>query len=118
MTAILLLALLAGDDKAATDALEKFKTECRPRADAKVKAIEELSQVQATRSRPSSPRSSGRGEGRHRGRQGPGDRTEEKEKKKARRPSAPSSSPTKFPDVQAANPEAEAGRGGGPRPTS
>ncbi len=47
MTAILLLALLAGDDKAASDAITKFSTDYKAKeTDAKVKAIEELALVQ------------------------------------------------------------------------
>ena len=47
MTAILLLALLAGDDKAATDALTKFGTDYKAKeTEAKVKAIDELALVQ------------------------------------------------------------------------
>jgi len=47
MSGIFILALLIGDDKAATEAIEKFKTEYKSKETAaKVKAIEELTPVQ------------------------------------------------------------------------
>ncbi len=47
MSGIFILALLVGDDKAATEAIEKFKTEYKSKETAaKVKAVEGLSPVQ------------------------------------------------------------------------
>jgi HEAT repeat protein len=106
MTAILLLALLAGDDKAATDALEKFKAEYKAKeTDAKVKAIEELSQVQSDKvtAKLASLFPAEEKAVRIAVAKGLGERTDEKEKKKASQALGSVLKPNeKFPDVQAA----------------
>jgi hypothetical protein len=106
MTAILFLALLAGDDKAATDALEKFKTEYKAKeTDAKVKAIEELSQIQSDRvtAKLASLFPAEEKAVRIAAAKGLGERTEDKEKKKASQALGSVLKPNeKFPDVQAA----------------
>ncbi|HXX93596.1 MAG TPA: HEAT repeat domain-containing protein [Planctomycetota bacterium] len=106
MTAILLLALLAWDDKAVSDALEKFKNDYKAKeTEAKVKAIEELSQVQDSRvtSKLSSLFTAEEKAVRIAAAKGLGDRSDEKEKKKASQALGSVLKPNeKFADVQTA----------------
>ncbi len=86
MTAFLLLALLAGDDKTATDAIENFKTDYKAKETAaKVKAIEELSPTQHPQvtSKLASLFTAEEKDVRIATAKALGDRTDDKEKKKA-----------------------------------
>ena len=86
MTVLLILALLAGDDKAATDALDQFKTGYKAKdAPSRAKAVEELAKTQHDKvtARLASILATDEKEVRCAAAKGLGDRTDEKEKKKA-----------------------------------
>lgn len=106
MTLVLILALLAGDDKAANDALEKFKTDYKAKETAaKVKAIEDLAQVQHEKitAKLATLLSADEKQLRVAGAKGLGDRTDDKEKKKAGAALGAAVKPNeKMPDVLAA----------------
>jgi len=106
MSILFILALLAGDDKAATDALEKFKTDYKAKeTPAKVKAIEELSQAQDAKitARLASLFTAEEKDVRIAAAKGLGDRTDDKEKKKAAQAlSSVLKANEKWPEIQTA----------------
>jgi HEAT repeat protein len=107
MALIFILALLAGDDKAVTDALEKFKTDYKAakETDAKVKAIEELAELQNDKitAKLASLFTAEEKGVRIAAAKALGNRTDEKDKKKAALALSSVLKPNeKFPDVQTA----------------